>query len=460
MLDFLERGPLMDEAGGGDGGGGLAVADASSDFGGGGETGEGDSAAADDGVHDAEFVDPGTEIQVREQQVPAQIKAGEHAIQNGRWTGSGKAIIENVSQLGPSARKEVMQALLIRDYYHQQFPGGKKEVAQLRQLAEKSGGEQGIGELQSIAEQMREIDTMYDNADPNFIERITSDDQGKRNYSRLMIPALNKFDQVAPKQMRHYQMVGFMHLMDGWGLPTQFATQAAILKRAAQAYNAGQYELAAGFLSEILAGNDQIANTLSQVYTEAQSPRPALDDPKNPQIDDQTRKLTQDRQALQKEQWEFSVSTERKRLFNKSFSELTKGRTLTPQQDSDIKGWYEMRLNQLIKGWSNNSQRFLQSSDKDGYLKEQFAFFQKSIPEAMRYAVNRMVPAKPGPKSDGARPGAIKPPVPRGTSQNGAPAVRIAKMPPTSDLDAIKTTGEMLSANRAYTKDGRLVQWA
>jgi len=459
MFDFLERGPLMDEAGSGDGSGGVAVADAASDFGGGSDLGGGADAAEGSQVHDAEFVDPGTEVSVRDQGVP-QIKVGERAVLNGKFTPSGKAAIEALRPLSPKLAQEVTQALLTRDFFLKEFPGGKKDVANLRKLAESSGGEQGISELQSIAEQMREIDTMYDNADPNFIEKITSDDQGKRNYARLMIPALNKFDQVAPKQMRHYQMGGFMRVMDSGGIPTMFATQAAILNRALQALQAGNQELAASFLTEIKDNHNGIADFFNRIYTEAQSARPALDAPQNPQIDDQTRQLTADRQKLQKEQWEFSVSTERKRLFSKSFAELTKGRTLTPQQDLDIKGWYDMRLNQLIKGWQNNSQRFFQSGDKDGFLKEQFAFFQKSIPDAMRYAVNKLVPAKPGPKSEGTRPGVVRPPLNGKPAQPAQGTVRVAKMPPTSDLDAMRTTGEMLSANKAYTKDGRLVQWA
>ena len=405
--------------------------------------------------HDAEFVDPGVEVATREQVTP-QIKAGERAVQNGRFTQSGKAAIEALRPLSPKLAQEVTQALLTRDFFLQQFPGGKKEVAQLRQLAEKNGGEEGIGELQSIAQQMREIDTMYDNADPNFIEKITSDDQGKRNYARLMIPALNKFDQVAPRQMRHYQMGGFMRVMDGGGIPTLFATQAAILNRALQAMASGNQDLAASFLTEIKDNHNGIADFFNKIYTEAQSQRPALDEPKNPQFDQQQQSLDQRAKALQKQEWELNVGNERKRLYGKALGEFTKGRTLTAEQNNEIQGWYNMRMNQLISAWKNNSQRFFQAGDKDGYLRA-----VRLLPEEHpgRYSVCGQQICSREAWAEGEW-WSIKASVNRGTAQPAQGAVRVAKMPPTSQLDPVRTSPDMLSFNKAYTKDGRLVQWA
>src|SRR4029077_9999315 len=97
-----------------------------------------------------EFVDPGTEVATRDQGQP-QVKVGEPAIIKGRFTASGRTAIETLKGISPKLGQEAMQAFLTRDYFIKEFPGGKKEVAQLRQLAEKSGGETGIGELQSIA---------------------------------------------------------------------------------------------------------------------------------------------------------------------------------------------------------------------------------------------------------------------------------------------------------------------
>ncbi len=460
MIDFLERGPLMDEAGGADGGGGVAVADASSDFSDGGAPDTG----TDGEVHDAEFVDPENAlVKAEEAQVEetALVKAGERVIQAGKLTSSGRAAIEAVRALDPKLAQEVTQALFTRDYFRQQFPGGKKEVTQLRQLAEQHGGEQGISDLRSIADQMQQIDTMYAASDPAFLDHITETPEGQASLVGLMTPALQKFEKLAPEKFGYEIAKRFQHLMTTGGLPTMFATQAAILNRAGKAMTANNHELAASFLAEIIDGHNSIHGVLNSIDQAANKPPADLTRAANPAADDQRKQLEQQSQALRKDQWEFAVQTERKRTFSKAWGDLTKGRTLTGDQEANVKGFYELRMTAKIRQWKNNAARFFSNGDKDGYLKEQYAFFQQAIPEALRQAIQQAIPAKPGPKTNQVgQP--VRPPVngKTATTDRNGNAIRVAKMPPTSELDAIRTTGDMLSANKAFTKDGRMVTWA
>jgi hypothetical protein len=459
MFDFLEIGPLMDEAGAGDGGGGVAVADASSDFGG-GEPGSDTDTGGDTGgeVHDAEFVEPSTELARVEQPETPVVKPGERAVQNGKFTQSGKAAIEALKPLSPRLAQEVTQSLLVRDWLQRELPGGKKELATLKQLAQQNGGEQGIAELKSIAQQMEEIDRMYAAADPNFIEKITETPDGQQSFVGLMEPALRKFDKLDPKRLAYYQAQGAVQTLNNAGLPTMFATQAAILNRASKAYTEGNKELAASFLAEIIDNHNSILGAIDILHQAAKNAPAALGSPADPKVQDGKNELERERAALRKEQWETSVANQRRAVFAKAWGELTKGRNLTTDQDSNIKGFYELRLTAKFRQWQNNAARFFANGDRDGYLKEQYTFFQKAIPDALRQAIAQALPGKPGPKPEG---GPVKPPV------NGKPAtdrsgnaIRVAKMPPSSDLDVIKTTGAMLSENKAFTKDGRLVQWA
>ncbi len=451
MFDFMQHGPLMAAADSGMGGG-AGVADVSSDFGGALDAGGQGPDASE--VHDAEFVEPGTEVAASEPGT-ALVKAGERAIQNGKFTGSGKAAIEAIKQLSPVIAKDAQNAFWVREWIRTEFPGGKKEIENLRQLATKNGGEQGIGELQSIAQQMQEIDTLYENSDPAFLDKITSTEAGQRSLIGLMPAALAKFEKLAPQQFAHHQAKAFTHLMGEALLPTTFATQAAILNRAGKAYTAGNFELASSFLSEIIENHNALHDFVQKIHESAKAQPPAFGATPNPQLNDREKQLSEREKSLQKQEWQSSVSGERKRLFSSSWAALTKGRTLTPDQDANIKGFYELRLTAKMKQWQNQGERFLANGDKDGYLKEQFAFFQKAIPEALRQAMQQAVPAKPGPKG-----GPLKPPiVARGTpAQQGA--VRVAKMPPTDQLDPVRTTSAMFSENKAFTKDGRLVQWA
>ncbi len=448
LFEFLE-GRLFEEAG--DSGGGLAVADASSDFA--TDTSDAGSDAGGEEVHDAEFVEPSQDLATVDK---GAIKPGERAVMNGKLTPSGKAAIESLRTLSPKLAQEVTQSLLTRDWFLKEFPGGKAELAQLRELAKSNGGEQGISELKKTASFFNELDELFSASDPKFFDQITTTEEEKAALVGMMGPALAKFAQLSPTVFAHHQAKNFLHLMQTGGLPTSFATQAAILNRAGKALTAGNSELAASFLTEITENHNQFADFFNKIYDQANKTPESINRQRDPALDDRSKQLTLREQALQKQEWESAVRDQRKQVFGKAWAEQTKGRNLTGDQDSTVKGFYELRMATKIKQWQNQAERFFANGDKDGYLREQFAFFQKAIPEAVRQALQQGLPGKPGPKG-----GPVKPPVnvPRNGPQNGA-AIKVQRMPSTSELDPVRTTSAMLSANQAYRKDGKLVQWA
>lgn len=456
MFDWLLTGPLMDEAGDG-GGGGTAVADVSGDYGG----GEPSSEPISDGeVHDGEFVDPEApaEVVAPPQQTQALVKAGERAVVNGKFTGTGRAAIEALKAISPKLAQETTQALLTRDYFIQQFPGGKKEVAQLRALAEQHGGEQGIGELQKNNAHLATITEWFDNSSPQFVDMLTEDANRQAAFVKLMPAFMEKFANVGREHFNHQIAKHFAHLMDTARLPVTFARMADLLNRAGAYEKAGNHEIAASLFNEVTATYNEIAETLDKVYSASRNAPAAPGSAKDPALDDRAKQLTVREQALQKQEWETVVGGNRRQTFAKAWAEVTKGRTITPDQDTTIKGLYELRMTAKLKQWQNQSARFFANGDKDGYLREQFAFFQKAIPDALRQAMQQALPMKPGPKVAPA-PGPIKPPL-NGKPTNGTQATRVAKMPDSSEFDYRKTTDSMVSRNMGYLKDGRLIQWA
>ncbi len=467
MFDFLVRGLLMDEAGDG---GGVAVADTSSDYG--GDSGSSGEGGTDGQVHDAEFTDPGTEGAPthEEGQEPgtALVKSGERAVVNGKFTQSGRAIAETVKPLGRQAYNDVVQALMTRDYFLKEFPGGKKDVIQLRKLSQSTGGEQGISKMRSTLSFFLGLDNLFSDSDPRFIDEITSTEDEQRAFVGLMPAAFDKFEKLGGAQFGHQIAKRFEHLMntpsaDGQGnyspaLPVLFSTMTAILNRAGTAYKAGDMALASSFLSEIIDNYNSIHDFFTKVLTTAHTAPAAPGSAKDPALDSRAQQLSQREQALQKQEWERAVSDERRRLFSKAWAEVTKGRTLTGDQESNVKGFYDLRLTKKIRNWQNQAERFFANSDKDGYLREQYAFFRKAIPEELHQAIRQAIPAKPGPKGERTP---VKSPVNgRATADRNGNAIRVAKMPPTSQLDPVRTTEALLSQNKAYQKDGRLVTWA
>jgi hypothetical protein len=458
---FEPWGSLMDAAGDGGGGGGAAVADAASDFGGDpGGSDTPDASATGTEVHDAEFVDPGAEATSQEPST-ALVKAGERAVHNGKLTPSGRAAIEALRPLSTALAQEVTQGLMVRDWFRKEFPQGKKEIAALRQLAEQHGGEQGLSDLRSTASFFNELDELFSASNPLFLDKITTTPEEQRAFAKLMGPTMEKFEKLDGKLFGYEISKRFAHLMDTARLPVTFARMADLLNRAGRYAGAGNNELAASLLSEITQSYNELAETLDKVYIAAKNP-PVPQDAANPQLDQRDQQLSQREKALQRQEWGTAVANERRRLFSRSWSELTKGRNLNSDQEANVKGFYELRMSTKIRQWQNQAERFFSNGDRDGYLKEQYAFFQKAIPDALRQALQQAIPAKPGPKAAPAPGG--RPETPRGTSprsNGGKVPIRVAKMPPTSDLDAVRTTSEMFSNNMAYRKsDGAIVQWA
>lgn len=458
MFDFLNRGFLMNEAGG-DAGGGLATMDASSDF---GDTGGEDISSTDGEVHDAEFTDD-TPVEGTDQQASdtstALVKAGEPLVIQNKLSNSGKAVIEAVKSLGPAVAQQITQALMLREWFKKQVPGGTKELGSMRTAMERIGGEQGISQLQEKSQALDRITELFDNANPEFVDQLTSDPERQAAFIKLMPEMLARLEKVSPDHAAYQYARAFTTMMDRGGIPTLFSTQSAILNRANQALAAGQFEFAAGFLSEIVEGHNQIAKILSAART---MQRPA--DPgsaKDPAMQTRASELDKREQNLRQQEWNGAVTGERRRVFQKTFAELSKGRNLTDEQSASVKGFYELAITQKTRGWKNQAERFFQAGDKDGFLKEQYAFFAKAIPEALRTAFQKGLPGKPGPKAVNGQQSQTSVNVPRGTqSVNGKNPTRVATMPKSGEVDLSKTSSEQIRNNQAYLKDGRLVQWA
>ena len=262
---------------------------------------------------------------------------------------------------------------------------------------------------------------------------------------------MQKFAALEPERFAYTLASHFTKLMEEGRVPTMFSTQAAILNRAGKALAEGKHELAASFLKEIVDNHNEIHAFVESVYSGAEkAPAVAAKDSKQ---DKQSQDLARRELEVRKREWEQSVVERRASLFNKTYADLTKGRTVAPEQLKLIREWYTMYMTTAIGQWQNNADRFLSNNDKDGYLREQVGFFQSKIPHAVRQSIDRVLSQKPGPKPAAAAvvPGSTAP-VPPGLS-------RIAAMPGAADIDMVRTTRAMLGMNRAVLRSGALVQW-
>ncbi len=435
-------GPLMDEAGA-DGGGSVAVMDAPN-FG--SESGEAAvTEAPSDGVLDAEFVD--TETQETALAVQPAIVKGERAFQEGKLTQSGKAMLAKVRELSPQLADQVHRSLAMREWMQTTFPEGKRGITDLRTLVEQHGGIQGIKDLKNIADQMTEMDRMYDGADPAFIDTITSSPQGQASFSALMPKAFAKFEQLAPQQFGHQIARGTVKLLDEGAVPTMFTTMSVLLNRAGEFLKKGSPEVAGEFLNKVIDEYNNLHGVIAAIYAASKNaPEVAVAKTTEPKNED----LAKRELGVREKEWGITVTSERQKSFETAMAEATKGRTLTDDQKSNIMAQYRLRIQAKINAWQHNGPRFLQNNDRDGYLREQLNFFRKAIPEAVQQSVTTALGRKPGPA---AGQQAAAAPGPSG-------AILVERMVPYDKVDWTKTTDAMTKQNMAIrAEDGKLVYW-
>jgi hypothetical protein len=397
------------------------------------------STRGDDGkVHDAVIVDDGDKTAV--------ATRNERPVMNGKLTGTGKTAIEALKQIRPALAQQATQAFLAIDRFKREVPGGFKEIAQLRKTIEDLGGDQGLQQMRSVVDRMEQVDRMYDSADPAFIDAITSDPEGQRSFVALMPKITEKMAQIAPELYAVHNAREFTKFLD-----------------------AVRFDITLSRITDILVANkeslpqslipafDQIIDLRNTIYASAASRPQNPVQGRNPQEAD----LEKKQQELTRKEWNNDVSFERRKIFASTYAGLTRNRQVTEEQDAEIKGFYDLAINAALRQRQNNLDRFLANGDREGYLKQEIPYFKKAIPDALRKAVSRVLPAaaaKPTAKSP-VQNGAVRPPVSTAKRPDaGGTAVRVARMP--ANLDPVRTSSQMLRQNRAYGKDGRLYQWA
>lgn len=436
---------LMNSAGtpGPGGGGGAALADSGggSDYGGDGGAGTDlvPTGGSDGQVHDAEFTDDGG------QQPDRQLARGERLVENGKITQkAGRAVIDSIKSTHPNFAQPIIQALLLSDRLRRELPGGFKELAELRTKIENYGGDDGFSETKKNADTLLDLNDKFIRSDPAFIAEITSDEEGQAGLVGLMPHAMSRWAQLDPAGRAWWTADQMAKGLDTVRMPVLVARMVDIIRRIP----------AEQMIPGLAESFDEMIGALESISYAAAKNKPAAP-AKDPKLEDARRQLDTDRQKMTRENWQSSLASRRKDLFQSTLSQLLGSRVLTAIETREVKGYYDAMVRPLATQREKNIDRYLANGDKEGYLKTEGAFYAKEIPAALRRAVSKLAPVGGKPKPAGQQRQA---PARQVAPQAGV--TRVRTMPGNISVTDRRNTPELLRENKAYGKDGKLYQWA
>ena len=162
-----------------------------------------------------------------------------------------------------------------------------------------------------------------------------------------------------------------------------------------------------------------------------------------------------------RDEWRQETATEQNTIYAGELNRLLAGRKVTDTQREDILLRVQTKLGLRIKDQEKTLDRYFAVKDKDGFLKFANSFSKKHIPELLREAVDRYVPAKPGPKAQATAPNGapVRPPVTNGKPADGFQYVQEMPRRDQIDWDNPFNVIANIKQGKAVTLDGKRVTW-
>lgn len=405
-----------------------------------------DTAVADPGADTGDTggtdTDPGAQHDGA-QPGAAPTEPGRSLIENGKLTPAAKAVLENLQKTNPAEARQIKDALFLKDRLAQELPGGFKELKTLRQAVESFGGEQGLQEVKAELEGWAEFDNKWMAGDATVLDFLMKEDAGKEAFGKLAPAAFDRYAEINP---------------DGWG--NYIARQIASDMAAAELPM--NLKLLAKFappeVQEYVKPVIDYFNRIAQISQKQPAAPAAKAD--TSKLDADRQKLDTDRKEFTRTQWRTEVDRSHGTIFQKSWASIVGDRKVTDVQRENINVLYQHELERLLpKDFNEKMQRYLDAGQKDGYMRHHASVFGSLVDRALRAAVNRTLPAKPGPAA--AQPGQQQTAKPAAKPAPAArPGVEIMNQKPNmAEVNRSLTTPDMWLKGEAILKNGKHVKW-
>lgn len=463
-LNWFLRSILMDEADSGEGGGGgggstaLATADTAlattDDAGSGGE----ETALAttdDDGTtqqtdNARKPANPALQV-LKEHADPEVKKFANTAIRSIAVNRELRTMFPGVN---PIAAVKGLQGELVS------LAGRNYNTPDPRDAARRTGLQQVRDRLAEI----EEIDLMFYGGNPQLLDGMTADDEGKAAFAKLAPHMLGKWKEIAPNAWvatTARQILADMkgaQLTDDKGnyiadadIPYRIQRLSMTLGKAGTAPTELDLNLARNEVAAIAMYLQRLTGLTSlapEVFTQ---PKDVADS----KLAERERKLAERETATRNSEWNNARQIMANQATTKAWNQLTKGHEITADDQEECIALFQRRFAAAIKAREpradDNRKGYVESEDRDGYLSyENYLMNQYGLPalkEQVRRMMAKMTPPKPGQQRT-TPPAAGQPPVAR--SPQGF--VKVMAKPPSHVLDYGRMTPEMVKAKQGILR--------
>jgi hypothetical protein len=426
--------------GAGEGEGGGAGAGDGTDGAGAGEGGEGDGAAAADG-----------------RKMPAALRS--HIAE---LKAAGKA------DLAKELNTQYWSLRKLNNDVQQHFPGGLKEAIELKQQIEEVGGVERFQELESEAQEYRQVDELLEAGDPKVVSSMF--EQFPEGMAAIMPAALEHWSEADSENYDRH-MAGIAHAtIQSSGMSSDMQLAYALLE---------QYDLdknpSLKRVAQLLAKGHNWLTNLGKYAQE----KPAANGRGGRERGDD--KLTAREQKVQQQERQQTIRT-----ISSNYQSFT-----TPKFESvltaELKGKaipatgkqavFQQAIVNIMKvlGAGGNSAKgikseferkydaYLDNGDMDGALKllksRSEPLIQKAVQDAYKYLYgdatlgSKKKPGAAGAGVDGKDKGGA------GGGNTDGGFELIGYDPKPESIDRVKTTRAMIFKNQAILKNGKKVTW-
>lgn len=344
----------------------------------------------------------------------------------------------------PKLAAEFKQSLFVASSLKALVPDGIKGVQALKQSIEAVGGVEGIQTLQSENQKWNDLDAQYTGADPAFVDAIS--EFAPDAFAKLAPSIFEKYASISPDGYASYICNTIVADMQAKQIPLALARIADHI---------GDKPQAVELLNQVIKYvNGLDATGRQQVKPVAGKNQPAPD-ARSAELDQRETKLRQS-------EFRTAADSNLKSNFSSAWDKATAGLKVDDRQKGAIQELFSSRLMARLKAdpeFDKNVQKFFKAGDREGYNRFIGTAYKNHVPQALRAAIDQIMPArKPGP-TPGAPP---KPP-----TKPGAPPVGnvptgfsgVATRPAAGVIDFQRTSPTMISAGKAILLDGKKVQW-
>ena len=314
--------------------------------------------------------------------------------------------------------------------------GTPAELRALKESFDLVGGEEGIQQLQSDAEEFASTLTRVANGDPSVLDDIISD--SRDGFLKLASESLNRARQVDSQKYETMLVPHFANLLKEKGV-------APLASRALKYIQEGKQQEAYDLQKEIvdwMAGLEQSAQQVQQRRE---------DDPREKEIKEREEKLRNEEQTSYHRKVGEAANGQMRTTISKSLAPYFKSKpNLTKDQRADLESGIYTEISNSLKG-NQRYQQQLQAHLKKGSSPDEIARFVNSYVDSMAPTAVKAVWARRGfGATNGAKP----------APKAGTATVVLNKPPNSADVDWTKDRDRMRHmSGEATLKSGKIVKW-